>query len=84
MRRRVGTAALSVLVGALWASGASAAAPTTSASKSPPAGDYIANLNLGGAVTTALAQDAPSLRPNVVSITRGMQLGLAPGCNWDP
>ena len=79
MRRRVVTAALSVLVGALWASAASAA--MSSAPKSAPT-DHIANLNLGG--VTAPAQDASSFRVNAVSVARGFQLDLAHGRNWDP
>ena len=84
MRRGVATAALSVLVVALWASAASAATPIASVSKSAAATDHIANLNLGSVTAPALALDAPSLRPNVVSIARGMQLELARGRNWDP
>jgi len=84
MRRLVTTAALSMLVGALWASAASAAMSIASPSKSAAATDHIANLNLGSVTAPALALDAPSLRPNVVSIARGMQLELAHGRNWDP
>ena len=79
MRRRVTTAALSMLVGAFWASAASAA--TSSVSKSAPT-DHIANLNLSG--VTAPAQDASSLRVNAVGIARGFQLDLTHGRNWDP
>ncbi len=79
MRRRVTTAALSMLVGALWASAASAA--SISVLKSAPT-DHIVNLNLGG--VTPLVQDASSLRVNAVGVARGVQLDLAHGRNWDP
>lgn len=82
MRRGVATAVLSVLVVALWASAAPAATSIASASKSAPASDYIANLNLGS--VTAPAQDASLLRVNAVSVARGFQLDLAHGRNWDP
>ena len=78
MRRRVTTAALSMLVGVFWASAASAA--SISVLKSAPT-DHIANLYLG---VTPLAQDASSLRVNSVSVARGVQLDLAHGRNWDP
>ena len=84
MRRGVATAVLSVLVVALWASAASAATSIASASKSAAVTDHITNLNLGGVAAPALALDAPSLRPNIVSLARGMQLELAHGRSWDP
>jgi hypothetical protein len=68
-----------MLVGALWASAASAA--TSSVLKSTPT-DHIANLNLSG--ITAPAQDASLLRVNAVSVARGFQLDLAHSHNWDP
>jgi hypothetical protein len=81
MCRRVTAAALSVLVGALWASTLSAA--TSLAPKSAPT-DHIANLNLGGVTAPTPAQDASLLRLNVVSVARGFQLDLAHGRSWDP
>src|SRR5882762_337804 len=79
MRRRVTTAALSMLVGALWASAASAA--SISVLNSAPT-DHIANLNLGG--VTPAVQDASLFRVNAVSVARGLQLDLAHGRSWDP
>src|SRR5260221_4590460 len=79
MRRRVTTAALSMLVGALWASAASAA--SISVLNSAPM-DHIDKLNLGG--VTPLVQDASLFRVNAVSVARGVQLDLAHGRNWDP
>jgi hypothetical protein len=79
MHRRVVTAALSVLVGALWASAASAA--MSSAPRSAPT-DHIANLYLGG--VTAPTQDVSSFRVNAVSVARGFQLDLTHGRNSDP
>ncbi len=88
MRRRVVTAALSVLGGALWASAALAASSVAPASKSAPeaaiSSGGVANLNLGGVAAPTLAQDISPLRPNVVSIARGMQLELVRGRSWDP
>lgn len=80
MHRRVTAAALSVLVGALWASAASAA---SSSLKSAPT-DHIANLNLGGITVPSSAQDASSLHGNGVSAARGFQIDLTHGRNWDP
>jgi hypothetical protein len=77
MYRRVVTAALSVLVGAFWASTVSAA--MSSAPNSTPS-DHIANLVTAPAPT----QDASSLRVNAVNLARGFQLDLTHGRNWDP
>jgi hypothetical protein len=74
MRKRVVTAALSVLLGTLWVSAVSAATSTAPTSKVAQASvSSIANLNLGG-VMAPLGQDISSLRPNGVSVARG----------WDP
>jgi hypothetical protein len=77
MRVRISTAALSVLAVALWASGASAAAPLVLAPK------FVVNLNLGGALPTSLTQDALSPRPTIGGASEGIQLDLARGRNWD-
>jgi len=81
MRRRVTTAALSMLMGALWASAASAA--TSSALKSAPI-DHIANLNLGGVTGPAPSQDGSWFHVNAAVVARGFQLDLAHSRNSDP
>lgn len=81
MRRRVTRAALSVLMGALWASAASAA--TSSALKSAPI-DHIANLNLGSVTGPAPSQDASWFHVNTAVVARGFQLDLSHSRNSDP
>ena len=91
MRRLVSTAALTVLAGALWATAASAAAPAVPAPKLGPVPSilvdrtgHVVNFNLGGLMAPSLAQDFSALKPNTVSVTRGLQLDLGHGRNWDP
>jgi len=81
MRRLITTAALSMLVGAFWASAASAA--TSSALKSASI-DHITSLNLGGVTVAAPSQDASWFHVNTAGIARGLQLDLAHSRNWDP
>jgi hypothetical protein len=91
MRKRVVTAALSVLAGALWAPLAYAAAPTAAvgilgplSSGSLDRNGHAVNLNLGGLMASGLTQDASALRPNAIGIANGIQLQLSHGRNWDP
>ena len=91
MGQRVVTAALSMLAGALWAPTAFAAAPAAPALRLAPVSSvsldrngHVVNLSLGGLVTPGLAQDASPLRPNGLGASRGIQLDLSRGRNWDP
>jgi hypothetical protein len=65
-----------MLMGALWASAASAA------TSSAPI-DHIANLNLGG-TAPAPSQDASWFHVNAAGVARGLQLDLAHSRNSDP
>ncbi|HEY4265718.1 MAG TPA: hypothetical protein VGM72_10395 [Micropepsaceae bacterium] len=88
MRKRVATAALSVLAGALWVPLAYAAAPSAIlgplSSVSPDRNAHAVNLNLGGLMTSGLAEDVPALRPNAIGIANGVEIQLSRGRNWDP
>jgi hypothetical protein len=90
MRRRVLTATLTVLTGALWASAAPAATPLILAPKLAPVSvaalgrGLPVSLNLGGMMAPALAQGSSALQPNGASAAHGIQLELSRGRNWDP
>src|SRR5215470_9659975 len=91
MRSRVVTAAIVVLAGASWAPLALAAAPAMPPLKlaSGPTvsfdrAGHLVNFNLGGLMTPGLLQDAASLRPSATGASRGVQLELSRGRNWDP
>jgi hypothetical protein len=92
MRTRVVTAALAAFTGTCWVSGAVAAAPqltpifqlAPSPSVSLDRNGRVANLSLGSVVTPGLVQDASTLRPNDITIARGVQLQLSRARNWDP
>jgi len=49
----------------------------------PEHGGLALSLNLGGLMSQSLAQTSPTLRPGAVSVTRGIQLDLGHGRNWD-
>jgi hypothetical protein len=88
---RISTTAAVLLAGVLWAPLAlAAAAPVvpplrlaSNLNSLPERGAVALNLNLGGIMGPALAQASASLRPNVVSLGRGVQLELGHGRNWD-
>jgi hypothetical protein len=92
MRTRVVTAALALLGGTLWVSGPVAAAPqltpifqlAPSSSVWLDRSGRIANLSLGAIVAPGLVQDASTLRPNTITVARGVQLELSRTRNWDP
>jgi hypothetical protein len=94
MRKRLTTAALSMLGAALWAPlahAAAGAAPVRPAFILAPVSTvslgrngHVVNLNLGGLMASGLAQDIPALRPNSIAVARGVQLDLSRGRNWDP
>ncbi|MSP94136.1 MAG: hypothetical protein EXR00_02605 [Alphaproteobacteria bacterium] len=92
MSRRVLTAACLVLVGAGFASAASAApalSNTPSLRLAPGKGvlldrtGHVVNLNLGGVNLPPLAQDGKSLGAKTVNISNSVQLAFAHGRNWD-
>ena len=92
MRSRLGTAAVAMLAGAVWASGA-AAAPmlyTPAAFKPAPADSvvldragHLVNLNLGGVAVPSFAQSGGTLRANALNMTRGVRIDYSQGRNWD-
>jgi hypothetical protein len=94
MRKRIVTAASSVLAGALWVPAAYAAVPFTppssplvlapASSVSLDRNGHVVNLNLGGLMASGLSQDPSQLRPNTIGVARGVQLELSRGRNWDP
>jgi hypothetical protein len=85
---RIWTAAAVLLAGALWAPLAwAAAAPAvpplrlaSNLDSLPERGGLALNLNLGGMMAPALAQNSVPL----VSLGRGVQLEFGHGRNWDP
>ena len=88
MRRRILTAASAMLIGAFWASGASAAsapvlklAPERGGAREP-AGLPV-SLNLGSLLVPGLAQDPRLLWPDLSKSAHGVQFELARGRNWD-
>jgi hypothetical protein len=45
---------------------------------------HVVNFNLGGLMAPGLLQDAASLHPALIGVSRGVQLELSRGRNWDP
>src|SRR4051812_32379882 len=92
MRSRVVSAALVVLAGVWVAPSAFAAAPIIPFKLAPaPAPSvsfdrtgHLVNFNLGGVMTPGLLQDSASLRPMSIGVSRGVELELSRGRNWDP
>src|SRR5689334_13260968 len=91
MGRRVVSAALVALAGAVWAPQAFAATammpPLKLASSplvTPDRTSHITNFNLGGLLGPGLLQDASALRPAVTGASHGVQFELSRGRNWDP
>src|SRR5258706_11911874 len=88
MRRRVVTAALSVLGGALWASAALAASSVAPASKSAPeaaiSSGGVANLNFRGVAAPNLGLGFLPLRPNFLTNTPRIQPALRCGRTRGP
>src|SRR3954462_15646844 len=91
MRSRVVSAAIVVLAGAFWAPLASAATPVMPPMKLAPGSSvsldragHLVNFNLGGLMAPGLLQDPAPLRPGAIGVSRGVQLELSRGRNWDP
>ena len=92
MRSRVVSAAVAVLAGVFGTSSAFAAAPVVmpplKLAANPPVSldrtSHFVNFNLGGLMSPGLLQDVASLRPTAIGVSRGVQLELSRGRNWDP